>query len=235
MSLNPFQQVTDYWSMLSRLFVFNLLSGWGATYLLRYYCPAVDEVLKELDVEVNLWGRQFVKLGYLLPAIAFALFSQMFLLHDRISDWLKIRHRFDVEAILIPLREGTRTRTRVISVDKISQLRRVLMPLVFYRYAGSADPKIDKHLIYRALDRWSWYWVLIEALAVFLPAGIALLFSREVLAGLVVLLGCALVIGFALPFFRKHCVRYAEAEVRAILSDPERRIAVEQEFDALSL
>jgi hypothetical protein len=44
--------------------------------------------------------------------------------------------------------------------------RDILMRTVFYPYVSSrADtPLVEKHDIERALDAWSWYWLLVEAI-----------------------------------------------------------------------
>lgn len=107
------------------------------------------------------------------------------------------------------------------------------MGRIFYRYASSTDPKIDKHLIYEALDWWSWYWVIVESVAVFIPNGIALLFADPSWHGWVLLGLCLLVTVIGLPFFRSHCARYARDEVHEILADSNRKNEVLQEFRAL--
>jgi len=97
-------------------------------------------------------------------------------LHDRISDVFRIRLRFDVDYLLLPLARDSGANVGALSMAKLRKERGRLMAKTFYKYASSTDPVIDKHLIYQALDWWSWYWVLVEAVAVFLPTGVSLLF-----------------------------------------------------------
>lgn len=220
--------------MLNRIFLFTLLSASIATWLLRTHFESLDDLLTFLDINVDL---QFVKevnlLGYLLPGAIVAFAARTIRLHDRISDTLGIRQRFDVHEIILPLAEQSGFPIGELSMDRLRAERRRLMGRIFYRYASSTDPKINKHLIYQALDWWSWYWVIVESVAVFIPAGIALLFSDPMWHGWAILGSCILAIVAALPFFRSHCVRYALDEVHEILSDDARKTEVQEAFRAL--
>jgi hypothetical protein len=234
MSLNPLAQVKDYPSMLNRIFLFTTLSASVATWLLRKHFVWLDDLLKFMDINVDLPLVKEVKLfGYLLPGVAVGFIARTVRLHDRLSDILKIRRRFDVEEIILPLAKGSGFPVGTLSMDQLRESRSRLMPRIFYRYASSTDPKIDRHLIYEALDWWSWYWVVVESVAVFIPTGIALLFSEPTWHGWILIGACLVVSIVALPFFRSHCARYARAEVQEILADNTRKSEVNQEFRAL--
>lgn len=119
-------------------------------------------------------------------------------------------------------------------MNQLREHRRKLMSQVFYQYASSTDPKIDKHAIYQALDWWSWYWVLVEMVAVLLPTGaFLLLFGSSSWPGLLLLGTCAAIIWILLPYFRSHCSKHAVNEVDLILADPTRKQQIEQTFHAL--
>lgn len=234
MSLNPLAKVTDYNSMLFRIFVFTLLWSVIATWLLRRAFPSLDSFLSQLDLEVEL---EFVKvpkmLGYVVPALCVALLARIIRLHDRISDLFHIREQFDVDYILLPLAKGAGVAVGTLSIDKLAESRSRLMARTFYPFASSTDPKIDKHLIHEALDWWSWYWVLVEGLFIFLCTAIVLVFAAEWRAVFILAGSCLLVSVPLLITIRRHCIRYAQHEVDEILSVPARRQEVSNAFSAL--
>lgn len=235
MSLNPLTQVTDYPSMLNRIFLFTAISSSVATWMLRNHFPWFNDQLKFLDINVDLpFVKEITVLGYLLPGIAVAFFARAIRLHDRISDFMRIRERFEVNEILRPLAEQCGVPIGNLSLDLVRAARRRLMGRVFYKYTSSTTPKIDRHLINEALDWWSWYWSIIESLAVFVAAGVTLLFAHPMWHGWAVLSGCLVVAVIALPFFRAHCARYAADEVYAILAEETRKGQVLKAFSALS-
>jgi hypothetical protein len=77
-----------------------------------------------------------------------------------------IRRRFDRNNILLPLVAMSGARLSPAQITSLVAHRSETMREVFYKYASSRQeaPIVDKHDIERALDSWSWYWVLIEAL-----------------------------------------------------------------------
>ena len=234
MSYNPLAQVKDYQSMLNRIFLFSVIWASVVVWLLRSNWTWLNQLLSNLDLDVEIGPVKKVRLlGYLLPGAVIALAARAIRLHDRVSDVLKVRLRFDVEQILRPLAEGSGFPTGQLDLEQLRSSRSQLMRPAFYRYASSTKPVIDTHLIYEALDWWSWYWVLVEGVALFLPAGIALLFLNAYVDGLIVLGSCLVVVVIVLPCFRSQCARYAKAEVDEILSDPTRKAEIRQLFEAL--
>lgn len=104
MSLNPLAQVKDYPSMLNRILLFTTVSASVATWLLRSHFQALDGLLSFLDINVDLKFVSEVKLlGYLLPGVVVAFIARTIRLHDRISDILRIRQRFDLHEVILPL------------------------------------------------------------------------------------------------------------------------------------
>ena len=161
--------------MLKKLASFAFYETYIITLLLRVN-PAANSLFRR----VESWGP-IGKLDAVIPnhlvlnlsglAIAFgvAILTHMFQFHDRISDVLGIRRRFDREAILIPLFQRVGL---TITQDKASEIRKhrdELMRAVFYRYASSRaeSPLVDKHDIEHALNAWSWFWVCVEAVTYF--------------------------------------------------------------------
>ena len=183
--LNPLAKVTDYQSMLRRIFVFTTFAGCVAVMLLRLHSPAIDSFLGALDIEVDFGPVRKVKiLGYLLPAGGFAVFAYSIRLHDRLSDLFRIRYIFDTRCIIRPMAE--RVGVDPEDVPSLYKRRHKIMREIFYGYVSSTNPVIDKHSIYEALDSWTWLWVLVEAWFVFVTCGIALVFLGSWQTGLLV-------------------------------------------------
>jgi hypothetical protein len=52
MSLNPLTPVTDYQSMLNRIFWFTSAAALVAIWMLRLYIPGLDVLLKKIDFSI---------------------------------------------------------------------------------------------------------------------------------------------------------------------------------------
>ena len=230
MSWNPLPEVTDYRAMLNRILLFTTASACIGIWLLRRHFPALDAVLTQLDFKIEIWGVKEIKLvGYIVPGLVVGFLTRSIRLHDRISDVLGIRQRFDVKFILVPLAIGTGIQEKDIQFEVVKARRDDLMGPVFYRFASSTNPQIDKHLICEALDWWSWYWVIVESASVFFVVAIILIFAKAGMT-VVVILACIAVSLGSLPFFKHHCARYAKREVQEILNNPTRKKQVKEQF-----
>jgi hypothetical protein len=82
---------------------------------------------------LNLFG--------LVIAFVVAGLTHMFQFHDRISDVLGIRRRFDRKSILVPLSQRVGSVVTKDKKAKIGRHRYELMRLVFYKYASSGSDK----------------------------------------------------------------------------------------------
>src|ERR1700694_1200174 len=165
MKLGVFERVTDYSKMLIRIMASTFVLSVLALWLLRTKIPELDAAIaahlptltiKVLDLPVSF--------GTLFPAAAVTVLFRMFRVHDRISDLLRIRRRFDVKHILGPLAVGSLGNVSDEQLQRIRAGRDDLMYKVFYRYASSKTPAIDAHFIEDALDWWGWYWCILEAI-----------------------------------------------------------------------
>ncbi len=241
MSLNPLAPVTDYQSMLNRIFWFTTASALVATWMLRLYLPTLDRLLGQIDFTVPFGGDKILPMpgGYLLPALAVGLVTRIFHVHARISDWLGIRECFDLEVIIAELAaqlaiDLTPFHEEPFREEQLSASRHHLMRTAFYAYVGGPQPTIDPQLVQQALDAWSWFWIGLEATLVFLIAGLGLVAGGAYEPGLLTL---ALTLLFALnglPIMRRQCQRYAIAQVRAIVADPARATAIRTVFAELT-
>src|SRR5262245_37145977 len=110
MSFSPLTPVTDYQSMLNRIFWFATGAALVAVWMLRLYVPSLDGILNRIDFTVDLGGNKILPMpgGYLIPALAVGVLARIYHLHTRISDWLGIRECFDVDVIIHELAKRSR-------------------------------------------------------------------------------------------------------------------------------
>ena len=234
MGFDLFKRTTDYSSMLNRIALANFLISLLACTFLRKEIPGFDRILSKLPETGEVMHIK-VSLGTILVAGFVAVFCRAIKFHDRISDLFRIRKNFDIAEILIPMAEQTIGKPLSDEfIARLYQQREGLMSKVFYRYASSSKDKavIDPHLIETALDQWSWFWCLSEAIAVLLVSGIALLAYGEITPAfvLIAIVACCAML---MIWMRAQCGKNAGSEVAAILDDPERKMKVTEAFRAV--
>ena len=171
----------------------------------------------------------------LLFAFFVAIFVHVAKLHDRISDFFRIRERFDIENILKPLAQQVGASLSAEKFKTSPRLRDSLMRKVFYKYASStaSEPLVQKHDIYQALNGWAWFWILLEAIAICLMfATIAFFLSGLTIATIFAMAAAVLCLLSYLQYRRLESL--SRPQVETIASDEAAAAAVKQEFDALS-
>lgn len=161
-------------------------------------------------------------LSFLYFPLLFAILENVFKIHDRLSDILKIRYRFDKYVII---KKYLDTLGLSQKIDMITNRNRdKVMYKIFYAYAGYTNPSIDAHLIYMALGNWSWYWIFLDSTLVTIVIGtlfLTLSFSWMRLAGVLIII--AILILLMLIIRNSSCKEYAEKEVIEIMDDKNRR------------
>jgi len=226
-----FSTPTTYAQMLKKLAGLAFYEVFLITFLLRSI-PQVDGALE--SVESLIPHSTMYNLGGLAIALLVALLSHIVHLHDRISDLIGIRRRFDRNHILIPLAELVGVKITPQRREAMAQNRDRLMREVFYKYASSRaeNPLVDKHDIEHALAQWAWLWAFVEGTVFFsIGAAVALVFGGSRLGVWLLAVALAFVaIAFALSF---RLPRYARAEIEAIAADNSARRHVRASFDAL--
>ena len=235
-SLNPLAPVTDYQSMLNRIFWFTSASALVAVWMLRLHNPALNALLKQIDFQVEFGVDKTLPVpgGFLFPALAAGMLTRVFRLHAHVSDWLGIRESFDIEVIMREFASALAIDVTPITYEMLSEHRHNIMRTSFYAFVSGSQPSIDQQLIHQALDAWSWFWVGVEATLVFIVAGLGLVASGMWPTGLETIGGAVALAAFGLPAMRGQCTRYAIAQVRAIVEDRARAAAVRQAFAQLS-
>lgn len=172
-------QPESYSEMLKRIFAATLTTGIACTFFLGTVSPAVKTFLESWSAETSIGILDGVKAFYVVVPLVVAIGARVFLLHDRISDLFRIRKRFDLANILMPLAEGVGFPTSGASWNKIQNQRDLAMSRTFYKYASFRDPKIDVQLVRTAADRWAWFWCMVEPQFVLIITGIILAILRS--------------------------------------------------------
>lgn len=162
--MNPFSQPKNYSEMLVKILWFTFFISFVFTAFVAYQWPALWKLLHPgwLTFKIGVLGLTNIPAAYAIVAGLVSLVARISKLHDRVSDLFGIRARFDLHEILTPLAGGAGLPVGLEQREKLARSRDKAMGDVFYRYASSTDPAIDRHLIWTALDRWSWFWICIE-------------------------------------------------------------------------
>jgi hypothetical protein len=230
----------NYSQMLLKLAGFALYETYLLTLFLRDI-PAVDAVFRSVETSGRLGtvlsqipNADALNLAGIGLALLVALISHVTHLHDRISDLLGIRHRFDIAHILRPLAHRVGVNLTTPKLNKISSNRDHVMRDVFYRFASSRaeNTVVDKHDIEHALAQWSWFWALIEGIVYVGTASIVAFISGG--SDLGVWLALIVSVLISLSVFQYYRLpRYATPQIEAIASDHNAALHVRAKFDAL--
>ena len=236
MSLNPLAPVTDHQAMLNRIAWFTTASALGAVWILRLSIRDLDRLLSEIDYTVAFGDNRVLPMpgGFLIPALAVGMLTRIFRAHARISDWLGIRECFDIDIIISELAAQSAVDLAPLTDEELVAHRHSIMRRAFYAYVSGARPQIDPQLISQALDAWSWFWIGIEATFVFVLTGMGLLAGGVYSLGIQTLVGVLGLAAIGLPAMHRQCRRYAVAQVRAIVADPNRAAEVQRIFAELA-
>jgi hypothetical protein len=222
----------NYAQILTKLASFAFYETFFITFALRTN-PSVNAAF----LRPETWGhveKTGINPSGIVIAAAVAILTHMFQFHDRISDVLGIRRRFDRKHILLPLARSVGVHITKHKEDEIKTRRHKLMHAVFYRYASSRDenPLVDKHDIEHALNAWSWYWVFVEATAYLVVGAIVAWWvgSPDIAKNFLIVMTGTLIIA---SIQRLRLPSYARPQIERIAADPVASAEVKGQFDAL--
>ena len=230
--MSLFKAPGNYSEMLNKISLYTFIGSLVCVAMVGYASISASMFMARLDIPVDVLGIKGIPLAYLIVALGVAVIFRAVRLHDKISDLFAIRERFDIQEILIPLAGSAGIPAPLAFMNCLRQRRHELMYRVFYKYASSTGPMIDHHLIIMALDKWSWFWIIIELIVVgLISAGfLVALASYKVAAWLSVVL---LVATFFAILVNRICASAAHRQVTAIVEEPGRRREIKEAFDAL--
>jgi hypothetical protein len=222
----------DYPEMLKKLAAFLFWEAFIATFVLRGI-PKVDMAFSSVDLSL-IPGHEHLNLFGFVVSLAIACLSYAIQLHDRISDIFGIRYRFDRNYILLPLAVLVGVRLSPHQLNALSSNRDSLLRRVFYPYVSSRaeHPLVDRHDIERALDAWSWYWILIEAIPLaLLGALVSAGFGSYSLLTWFSWISVGLWVAASLYYLRVP--RFTRPEIEAIAASQAARLNITEAFGAL--
>lgn len=216
-----FGQPKDYSEMLKRIFYASLAVGITCTLILGSISSEIKEIINLSSKEWDLGFSTLPIIAVLIP-FCIAVISRIITLHDKVSDIFKIRAKFDVNYILIPLFEGVGVAINDELKKTIRKQRHSLMRRIFYKYAPNVEnASINKQLISTAFDRWGWFWCFIEpTVIIFFSAFLAWYFGgfKNSLFFFIVTVLFILIAVLIYPSLR----RVAKHQVDDILSNSDR-------------
>lgn len=162
-----------------------------------------------------------IYISYLYIPLIFALLENIIKIHNKISDLLKIRYRFDKNVIIKKSLELCNKTNKLTLINQSNRVK--IMSNIFYKYAGYANPSIDVHLIYMALGTWSWYWIFLDT---FLATSILGILYLAISFSWISLITISIILFFILIIMRLiycSCKKHAIREVCSIFDDEHRK------------
>lgn len=226
----PFTAPKDYPEMLNKIGIFTLAGALILTWAVAHANPMVIAFLFAGSLKVPIAGLDLPPL-FVIPGLLVAILFRVVKLHDRVSDLFRIREDFDLCEILAPLAAGVGVATTPSVLRAYRASRNELMNRVFYRYAGSSDPKIPQHYITMALDTWTWFWIVTE-FEVYGLIGAGLLIWSKVYTHATLLLGLMWLGLLGMYWLRRSCASHAHTQVALILEDEARRAQIKSALNA---
>jgi hypothetical protein len=232
-----FSTPRDYADVLKQLAMMALYEVYFLAFLLRAI-PQIDAIFKVSQswgpIGKALAPYDVLNPSGLLLAIIVAALTFSFRFHDRVSDLFRIRRRFDIEHVLIPLLRGVDPDANEDKERRVARHRDELMRPVYYKYTSSTDPSalVDKHDIQQALSAWLSFWVFLEGIFYFgTAAAIAWWLKAPNLS--IVLGGISTALFLLAILQRLRLPQYSKPQVEKILNDPTASYDVKKRFDAI--
>lgn len=225
-----FSTPENYKEMLQKIALFTCISAFIHLFLLSKEIQKVKEFINwndKLTLDLSIISLPIIFVGI---GLGIGVLSLMLHLHDRISDVLQIRKNFDVKYVLKPMLIQSNASRGRNYIGIIKENRKILMGDVFYKYATSTNPSIDRHLITKALANWTWFWIVIESsLLTIISLGISLFFGSNKLI-IYFMISFLIHIMFALLLFY-FSTQNIKPQIKEILSDPIRKQDIKEKFE----
>ena len=225
-------QPKDYSEMLKRIFYSSAIVGILCTLSLGYISPAVKKILDSSETKLDIGPISLPVVAVAIPLV-FALLTRMMRLHNRISDLLHIREKFDINHVIVKLAEGVNFQVDPQIKMKLKEKRDLLMRDVFYKYAPNVEHAvINAQLVSSAFDNWGWFWCSLEASVIILISAFLAWFLVNFKISLWYF-GSFIICIFISFAFYPSCKRTAQYEVEDILNNQNRKQEIREVFGAL--
>jgi hypothetical protein len=162
-----------------------------------------------------------INLATLYLPLVMGVFEHMFKIHDKLSDLLGIRRKYDRNIIVA---EFLKTAKNTISIKSVTGKQvRSIMSSAFYRYASSTNPIIDRHYILLALNEWCWFWIVLDTTLLLVCVSIPFLVSSFNASSVVFILITLGTLSLLMLLILLQVKSYTLHEIEAILSDDDRK------------
>ncbi|MCH8348142.1 MAG: hypothetical protein IH901_06590 [Proteobacteria bacterium] len=231
--------VDDYPQILSKCGNYLFLEVYLGSLILRKTINPVEGLFSRFEASIQLGEIEVILAtingsGLLIGFIAMVL-GHILQFHKRLSNLIGIRKYFDLYIILLPLGSLSGSKASILTLEKLNVNRLAIMGQVFYKFCSvtAKNSPVDKHLIQNALTAWSWFWVLLEGLAIWLIfLLISVFFFESHIASKWFL---AIIIFYLLPLrlIFQRCISYATAEVNSIIDNKKAKEHVKKKFNEL--
>ncbi len=124
----------SYGEMLQKMLRYNFMGTTVMLFVCNQSAPSVNSTFSHIKELFPLLNYAF----YLVLAAFTAWVVHMVKLHDRVSDLLSLRKRFDVDEILVPLARSVGLAVTSETRECFHENRENLMYKVFYKYATTS-------------------------------------------------------------------------------------------------
>ena len=225
-----FKSPNDYSEMVEKI----AKCSFAISLILLYILSCANEDYYALLSEISFGGEyEFAKikinLATLFLPLLIGILEHMFKLHDKMSDLLGIRTRYEKKYIVMPIlrKSGfTKVSDEMLKKDVCKRI----MSKCFYKYASSTQPAIDKHSIVLTLNEWCWYWIVLDTMLLTTVTGLFFLIFKWSLKNLLLIIGALSAMCILLFLVKRQTVKYTQYEIEAIFSDKERKNEIKKEI-----
>lgn len=124
-----------------------------------------DSIIPNFSLAVDVEFLKNVDVKLIVYPFLSAIFSFIFTIHDKLSDFFKIRSGFEFKYIFSPITINILGKLPSSNRNIFLSDRHEIMRKMFYRYASSTeDGIVQRHHIHEALTNWSWVWIALEVI-----------------------------------------------------------------------
>ena len=232
----PFKAAGSYPEMLDKIASWTFIVTLLLVLLLAWQVPSLNHLVQALHQKVDIKDLPFsiaaVPLGAVLVAWGVAWLTRSIRWHNQLSDMFRIRSRFDVHHILLPLAASCGVGLTAQQLTRLRTDREDLMERVFYHYIHTNPRALTEHSVEQAIDRWGNLWILSESSSIAFLAAIVLAAVAS-WAWATLLLSLMLVAIGAMHLIRIDCERHVRTQVAMILNSQGSQAHLHSIFSAL--